>query len=240
MPDIYVAKGENPQPKTTVDKPITNPEPVVTKTDINTDAKTKAHETILQVLERAGEHKRALMFHSYVVTPQKKFISEQDDEEVVLLLRAHPITNLRWILLVVLMLIMPYILTTTGALALVPVKYLFVGKLAWYLLALGVAFEKFLDWYYSVFIVTNERIVDVDFVNLLYRVVSYANLNHIEEPSMVAGGFIRSIFHYGDVFVATAAEQGAIEGLAVPYPDRVIRIISELSEELEKSRQTIN
>ena len=87
------------------------------------------------------------------------------------------------------------------------------------------------------FIVTNERVVDIDFVNFLTRVVSYTNLNHIEEPSMVAGGLFKSIFRYGDVFVATAAEGQTTEGRGVPYPNQVIRIISELSEELEIRRE---
>ena len=107
----------------------------------------------------------------------------------------------------------------------------------WYVVILGFAFEKFLNWYYSVFIITNERMVDIDFVNLLYRVVSYANLNHIEEPTMAVGGILRSMFRYGDVHVSTAAEKSTLEALAVPYPDKVVNIISQLSEELEKRRE---
>ena len=172
-----------------------------------------------------------------MVSPGGRFINEQEDEEVVLLLRAHPITNVRWMLTVIGALVLPEILVAVGMFANVPFKFVFVGRLVWYLMILGFSFEKFLNWYYSVFIVTNERVVDIDFVNLLHRVVSYATLNHIEEPTMVAGGFIRSWFRYGDVSVATAAEFPAIEARAVPYPDKVIRVISELSEELEKRRE---
>ena len=118
----------------------------------------------------------------------------------------------------------------------VTAKYVFMGKMVWYLLTLGFGFEKFLDWYYSFLIVTNERLVDVDFVNLLTRDIQYANLNHIEEPSLISGGFVRSIFNFGDVSVATAADEPAIESLAAPWPEKVINIISELSEELEKSQ----
>jgi hypothetical protein len=232
MPDLYVSKEEVVQP--------VKADIVVKKDDKQLDAKARGRERVRQVLERTGERKQHLMFHSYVVKPEKRFISEQDDEEVVLLLRAHPITNIGWIMLGILMLALPTVLSLSGVFELVAMKYVFMAKMSWYLLTLGMLFQKFLNWYYSVFIVTNERIVDIDFENLLYRVVSYANLNHIEEPSMVAGGFIRSIFRYGDVFVATAAETGSIEGLGVPYPDRVIRIISELSEELEKERNIRN
>lgn len=192
---------------------------------------------VSQVLQKAGERPGKEMMGAYSVRPGKRFINEQEDEEVVLLLRAHPITNLKWILIAMVMIIVPEVLTAAGAFADVPLKFMVMGKLVWYLVVLAYGLERFLNWYYSVFIVTNERVVDVDFVNLLTRVMSYANLNHIEEPSMVAGGFFRSLFKYGDVFVPTAAEGQASEARAVPYPDRAISIISELSEELEKRRE---
>ncbi len=104
-------------------------------------------------------------------------------------------------------------------------------------MTLSYAFEKFLDWYYSVFIVTNERLVDIDFYNLLRRDITSANLDHIEEPEMIPRGFVRSLLRYGDVTVTTASEAPTVEALSVPYPERVIDIISRLSEELIKSRK---
>jgi len=222
MPDVYKAQVTEQQSDKVTEK---------------TEDKFDPKPMIEQVLRKAGETPGRAMMGAYNVRPGKRFISEQEDEEVVLLLRAHPITNLKWILISMVMIIVPEVLTAVGAFADVPVKFLVLGKLVWYLVILAYGLERFLNWYYSVFIVTNERVVDIDFVNLLTRIVSYANLNHIEEPSMVAGGFIRSLFKFGDVFVATAAEGQATEALGVPYPERVISIISELSEELEKRRE---
>ena len=192
---------------------------------------------VREVLKRTGEVRGSHMWGSYVVCPNKKFVNEQSDEEVVLVLRAHPITNLGWMALMVGLLVLPEVLTASGMFAVVPANFMFVGRLTWYLVTLGFSFEKFLYWYYSVVIITNERIVDIDFVNLLHRVVSYAALNHIEEPSMVSGGLFRSLLHYGDIHVSTAAEAPSVEAHAIPYPDRVIKVISELSEELEKRRE---
>ena len=195
------------------------------------------HDVVHSVLKKTGERVGSWCFGAYKVCPKKKFVNEQTDEEVVLLLRAHPITNVGWIMLTIIMLVAPEIFILSGVFAGVSGQLVFVGRLVWYLVTLGFAFEKFLYWYYSVVIITNERIVDIDFVNLLHRVISYAALNHIEEPSMVSGGLLRSLLHYGDVNVATAADTPSVEAHAVPYPDRVIKIISELSEELEKRRE---
>ena len=79
--------------------------------------------------------------------------------------------------------------------------------------------------------------MDIDFENLMTRTITYANLNRIEEPAMITGGFIRSIFQFGDVYATTASEKPTVEALGVPYPHKVVDIISRLSEELEKRRE---
>ena len=237
MPEVYKSSGGGqPAPKTNqVQEPVAEQAPQAQSVEM-TPAQ-EARQVIEDVLRKTGSTKRQAMAGAYIVKPEKRFVNEQEDEEVVLLLRAHPITNIKWIMTAVLMLILPGVLEVTGAFAMVPGNLFFAGKLMWYLVTLGFAFEKFLNWYYSVFIITNERMVDIDFVNLLYRVVSYANLNHIEEPTMAVGGILRSMFRYGDVHVSTAAEKSTLEALAVPYPDKVVNIISQLSEELEKRRE---
>lgn len=231
MPDIYDSSQKptpTPQPKT--------PAPRAPKHKA-VDPTTWTNEVIHKVLTDTGERPRKAMLGSYVVYPGLKFITQQEDEEVALLLRAHPITNVGWILVTLGMVLLPGILLSTGIFAGVPGRFLFVGQLVWYLMTFVYAFEKFLYWYYSVFIVTNERLVDIDFTNLLWREVTYANLNHIEEPEMVTGGFIRSLLQYGDVNVTTASKEPSVEALGVPFPDRAIDIISRLSEELEKRRE---
>lgn len=190
-----------------------------------------------EVLDRVGLEAKSSRLGAFCVRPGHRFLTQQDDEEIVLLLRAHPITNVGWILLTLVMLAAPILIAHLGILDAVPGKFVFVGQLTWYLVTLMYAFEKFLYWHYSVFIITNERIVDIDFDNLTFRDITYANLNHIEEPEMVTGGFIRSIFQYGDVFVTTASEHPTLEALGVPWPQKVVDVISRLSEELEKRRE---
>lgn len=230
MPDIYTSNTPEIPPKY-----APPPENVFDKEMSTSRAWWK--DVIAGVIKGAGETPRKAMLGSYMVLPPNRFVTQQEDEEVVLLLRAHPITNFKWVVLTILMLIFPFVLGNIGVLSSIPFKYLFIGRLTWYLATLMFAMEKFMHWYYSVFIVTNERLVDIDFVNLMFRVITYANLNHIEEPAMVTGGIFRSIFQYGDVFVTTASEKPTVEALGVPWPQRVVDIISRLSEELEKKRE---
>jgi len=100
--------------------------------------------------------------------------------------------------------------------------------LAWYLLTLIITMENFLDWFFNVCIVTNLRIVDIDFVNLIYKNVSDANINKIQDVSYNMGGVIRTIFNFGDVVIQTAAEIEQFEFEAVPNPARVVKILEDL------------
>ncbi len=57
---------------------------------------------------------------------------------------------------------------------------------------------------------------------------------------VVAGNRLEDLPAQADIVIIdfeTAAENPTLEALAVPFPDKAIRIISELSEELEKRRE---
>jgi len=205
--------------------------------DLETDrSKEWWKQLIDDVLEDVGLTPGSSVMSTFCVRPGSHFVNQQEDEEIVLLLRAHPVTNLGWILLTLVMLVAPSFVLSFGILTL-PGKFIFVGQMTWYLVTFLFAFEKFLMWYYSVFIVTNERLVDIDFDNLTFRNITHTNLNHIEEPEMITGGFVRTMLQYGDIFVTTASENPSIEALAVPMPQKVVNVISRLSEELEKRRE---
>lgn len=231
MPDVYKAP-KKPMAATSVVDGAQNEFDVKLQ-----ESKDWWKVVIDEILDAMGEYPRSAVWGSFCIRPSHKFFTQQDDEEVIMLLRAHPITNVGWILLTILMILLPVILEMTGIFKGVPGGFMFVGKVTWYLMAFAYSFEKFLFWYYSVFLVTNERLVDIDFYNFMFRMITYANLNHIEEPVAVTGGFVRSIFRYGNVYVTTASEKPTVEALGVPFPDKVVDLISRLSEELEKRRE---
>lgn len=169
---------------------------------------------------------------AFVARPKKlSFETQFDGEEIILLLRRHWITNLGWILLTVIMAIAPVTLVTFPLLSFLPARFQFVSILMWYLITIAFAFEKFLTWYFNVYIITDERIVDVDFYNLVYKEVSDAELEKVEDVTMTMGGVIQTIFNYGDVFVQTAAEKREFEFELVPNPTLIVQVLQRLRME---------
>jgi len=143
------------------------------------------------------------------------FVGADSEEKIVLLLRRHAITNI-----------------PESA----PVNFSTVGLIFWYLISFAYIFEQFLSWFFNVYIVTDERVFDVDFLNLVYREITDANIDQIQDVTVRVGSVIRTVFDYGDIIIQTAAQIPQIEFEAVPHPDRVAQVLRELrvEEETEK------
>lgn len=163
-----------------------------------------------------------------------KFETQEEAEKVVLLLRQHPIVNLPWIFVALLLVLAPSLLSIFPFLDFLPFRFQFIAVLFWYLIVAAYVLESSLSWFFNVYMVTNERVIDVDFENLLYREVSEANIEKIQDIEYEIGGVARSIFNYGDVFIQTAGTMQNFDFKAVPNPAEVVRIIQNLKEAEEK------
>jgi len=80
-------------------------------------------------------------------------------------------------------------------------------------------------------IITDERIIDVDFINLTTKKVSDADLDKIQDVSYTNSGAFGAIFNYGDVIVQTAAEINEFVFDKVPNPGKVADILQRLRTE---------
>lgn len=176
-------------------------------------------------------------FSAFRFYPRKaEFLNKDPEEKVVLLLRRHRITNSKWILISILMLFAPAFFTVLPFYEVMPESFQIVIAICWYLIVIAYIFEMFLSWFFNVNIVTDERVFDVDFIHLTHREMTDANIDQIQDVTVEMNGAIRTMFNYGDVIIQTAAEQARITFEAVPYPDKVARILRELriEEEVEK------
>ncbi len=173
------------------------------------------------------------MFSSYIENPQNCHFEGQDsDEEIILLLRAHPITNLSWIIPAFLISLTPFFLpkllqTVSTALPAIPAQFIWSLIIINYLVVLIIIFEGFLFWYFNVHILTSKRVVDFDFHSLLYKNVDLAPLNNIQEANSHIKGILGVIFHFGDVFIQTAGARVAIDFYNVPHPHQVADLIMD-------------
>ena len=172
------------------------------------------------------------LFSALALFPQKlKFESQDAQEEIILLLRPHLITNIWWLLLTIIMIFVPLFWTELPLISLLPDNHLFVLTLFWYALILTLVFERFLMWFFSVNIVTDERFIDVDFYGLLFKHVSVAQLDKIQDVNYSQKGIMAALFNYGDVLIQTAGELPKFLFNKIPNPERVVKVMSELVQQ---------
>ncbi len=174
------------------------------------------------------------MFSSYIERPQKCSFEGQDPgENILLLLRAHPITNFSWIIFSIFVFFVPFLvpklLPFTGLnFSFIPANFILILLIINYLLFLTIIFEGFLYWYFNVTIVTNQKIVGINFDHLLYKGVDLAPLSKIEETDSLTAGIIGTIFNFGNVKVQTAGASIAIEMKNVPKAALVADMVLDL------------
>jgi len=177
----------------------------------------------------AFEHKESVHrhLHTFCIRPDIRFDSQHDDEEVLLVLRAHPITLIPWIITsIILVLVPPFInLVLSNFFSL---KEIFFIDLIWYSFVFSYAFINLLLWIFNVGIVTNYRMIDVDYPNILIKEETGSSIEDATDLTAQTTGFIRALFHYGDIYIQTAGIMQNIEFLKVPDPDNVVSIINRL------------
>lgn len=171
---------------------------------------------------------------AFAVSPEGiKFETQEKDEEVILFLRQHPIVLMPSVFLVLLLITTPVLIVPLffGALILpfdVPARYFGIGIAFWYVMTFGVALTSFLRWFFNIYIVTQRRIIDIDFLHLLYKEFSEARIDKVQDLSFKSGGIFAAFFDYGDVVVQTAGDTPNIDFTTVPNPAKVVETISEL------------
>src|SRR3989344_3221027 len=166
------------------------------------------------------------------------FETQSADEQVIVFSRAHFFTNLWWIVLVIILFLIP------SALKLVEfkdnpfnitlsAKSQFLLTASWYLFVASFAFQRFLLWFFNIYIITNKRVVDIDFSHLFYKEISSTTIAHVQDVTHRRGGIAQLIFDYGDLFIQTAGAVPNIEFLSIPKPGLVQKKIISLLKQVK-------
>ena len=177
----------------------------------------------------------AHIFSSFCQNPIGiSFKDQEEDEKIILFLRRHFITNVPWIFITLILIIIPIAFTILNSklsiinLANFPTSFVVLLTLFYYLIVFAYAFINFITWYFNISIVTQKRVIDIDFSNLVYKNVAATTLGLVQDASYTQIGVIRSVFDYGDVLVQTAGTLDNFDFTAVPHPEKVIKIIEDL------------
>ncbi|NCN87610.1 MAG: hypothetical protein GW941_01800 [Candidatus Pacebacteria bacterium] len=170
------------------------------------------------------------------------FDNQDISENIILVLRSHPLTLFKPFLITIVMILLPFLFGSVGIFDFLPGNYQSAALILWFMIIFGFVFEVFLTWFFSVYIITDERIIDVDFLSLIHKNISSAKTDKIEDVTTITGGALQSMFDFGSIKIQTAGAKAEIIFENVPYPSRVTKLLNELilEEEREKIEGRVN
>ena len=173
------------------------------------------------------------------------FQGQRENEEVLRIIHRHWFSiamqysaiGCATILLVIIFSILPEI-TPLSSDALPPVFLAFLLN-TFFLFLWLYAFLIWVDYYFDIWIITNERIVNIEQKGLFNREVSELQFSRIQDVTSVVDGFIPTILNFGDVYVQTAAEEERFVFRQIPDPYTIKDMVMQLSRSssTEEARQ---
>jgi membrane protein YdbS with pleckstrin-like domain len=87
---------------------------------------------------------------------------------------------------------------------------------------------QFTDYYLDTWIVTNERIINIEQKGLFSRITSELHLNEVQDVTSETHGFLETFLTYGDVYIQTAATRERFNFKNVDNPTEVKAAIIRL------------
>lgn len=134
-------------------------------------------------------------------TPKKYFADQFDDEDVLFVFRKHPIVmrkNLVLALLGPLAGVIPTAIKPTLGFG-----WFFSGLGIGFGLGLLILFPAWIAWFYSIFIVTDQRLIQITQKGLFHRSVVDIGLNQIQMVNYEIAGLQETLLGFGTIMVQT-------------------------------------
>lgn len=160
--------------------------------------------------------------------PPKYFEDQLDDEEVLYVFRKHPVVMRKGL-----------VLACLGPLVgILPVAikpelgfgWFFGGLIGGFILGFLVIFPYWIAWYYSVFIVTNQRFIQVTQKGLFHHSTVDLSLNQIQSLNYEINGIQETLLGYGTILVQTYVGDLVIHD--IHHPGRTYKKLTAILRDL--------
>lgn len=157
--------------------------------------------------------------------PTKYFPDQFDDEEMLLLFRKHPVVMRRAIVfasVAALLGVLPSLVWPTF-------QVFFIGLGVGFALAFIIMFWSWIGWHFSVYIVTNQRLIQLSQKGLWRRSMVDIGLDKIQTVSYEIKGLQESLLGFGTIVIQTFVGELVIH--EVNHPRKIQKQLSHILRE---------
>jgi len=165
-------------------------------------------------------------------------IKKKSYEKIEYFLRRHPITYIPRLLLFIVSVFLPialYFMINTIFPNLLSNEKIYaitvIVTSIYYLSILLFSYTNFVEFYLDAWIVTNDRVVDIEQFGLFSRTISELELFRIQDITVDVHGIFATLFKYGTLTIMTASSNLNIVFKNIPSPNKVRQKLLQLANE---------
>lgn len=168
-------------------------------------------------------------------------IDIEHDEKKIIEVRKHWYVIVKESIILMFFLFLPVILYTV--IQITPLSFVTPGNedvlfiflyVAWLFVCWSVFFFLWTEYYLDVWIITDQKMIDVDQVALFRREISTLQLDKIQDVTVEVHGIMPTILHFGNLHVQTAGDQREFIIKNIAEPQKVKDTISSCIEEYNR------
>ena len=150
-------------------------------------------------------------------------IQLRKNEEIVLILHRHWIVIAEKIIIILILFAFPIIavifeefivsffdgvvFSAEGGPASGGQPLFFFGLIIYWMILLGLLMLSWVEYWLDVWIITNERIIDIDQISLFHREISEFSLTRVQDVTVKIPNMLATLLKFGDITIQTAGER---------------------------------
>ena len=151
-----------------------------------------------------------------------QFKGQYEDEEVLLVFKKHPVVMRRGLIYAMIALL----LGTVPSLIKPEMSYFYGGLAGGFVLAIIVMFPSWIHWNFSLYIVTDQRFIQITQKGLFNKTVVDLALNQIQMVNYQVAGVQETLLGFGTIMIQTYMGDLVIH--EVHHPTEVISCITDV------------
>ncbi|HMS23380.1 MAG TPA: PH domain-containing protein [Candidatus Saccharibacteria bacterium] len=154
--------------------------------------------------------------------PEKQFDDQFDDEEVLFVFRKHPVVMRKGLIFSMLAILAG----TIPSLIKPEMSYFFLGLAGGFAIGFLIFMPYWISWYYSVYIVTDQRLIQISRKGLFSKTVVDMSLNQIQSMNYSVTGLQETLLKFGTIVIQTYIGDLVIHD--VHHPEHVQKTLATI------------
>jgi hypothetical protein len=129
----------------------------------------------------------------------KHFEDQLDNEDVLLVFRKHPIVMRKGLIIAMVCLLVGVLPSIVKPV----ISYFFIGLGIGFIVAIILFLPYWIAWFYSVYIITNQRLIQITQKGLFHKSVVDIGLNQIQMVNYEINGLQETLLGFGTIIIQT-------------------------------------